>query len=37
MLREWIGSGMPVLFLVHNLLNIRWQGGLFKGKYKPTA
>jgi len=35
MLHEWIGAGMLVLFLVHNMLNIRWYGSLFKGKYKP--
>lgn len=34
-LHEWIGAGMLVLFLTHNLLNIRWYGSLFKGKYKP--
>lgn len=31
---EWFGAGMLLLFLVHNLLNIRWYGSLFKGKYK---
>ncbi len=34
-LHEWIGAGMLVLFLTHNLFNIRWYGSLFKGKYKP--
>ncbi|MDD3745681.1 MAG: DUF4405 domain-containing protein [Anaerostipes sp.] len=32
-LHEWIGAGMIVLFLLHNILNIRWYGNLFKGKY----
>lgn len=32
-LHEWIGAGMLVLFLLHNLLNIRWYGALAKGKY----
>lgn len=32
-LHEWIGAGMLVLFLLHNLLNIRWYGALTKGKY----
>lgn len=32
-LHEWIGAGMLVLFLLHNILNIRWYGGLAKGKY----
>lgn len=31
---EWFGAGMLLLFLAHNLLNIRWYGSLFKGKYK---
>ena len=33
-LHEWFGTGMLVLFLLHNILNIRWYGNLFKGKYK---
>lgn len=32
-LHEWLGVGMLVLFLLHNILNIRWYGNLFKGKY----
>ena len=32
-LHEWIGAGMLVLFLLHNILNIRWYRGLTKGKY----
>lgn len=32
-LHEWFGIGMLVLFLLHNILNIRWYGNLFKGKY----
>lgn len=31
---EWFGAGMLILFIVHNILNIRWYGNLFKGKYK---
>lgn len=30
---EWIGAGMLLLFLLHNLLNIGWYKTLFKGKY----
>ena len=30
---EWLGTGMVVLFLMHNYLNIRWYGYLLKGKY----
>lgn len=32
-LHEWLGTGMVVLFLTHNFLNIRWYGSLLKGKY----
>ena len=30
---EWFGTGMLMLFLVHNLLNFKWYKRLFKGKY----
>ena len=32
---EWIGMGMTVLVIVHQFLNRRWYGALFKGKYNP--
>lgn len=32
-LHEWFGAGMLVLFLLHNALNVKWYGHLFKGKY----
>ena len=32
-LHEWLGAGMLILFLLHNILNIRWYGNLFRGKY----
>lgn len=32
---EWIGAGMFALFFAHNLLNLKWYSGLFKGKYTP--
>lgn len=32
-LHEWFGVGILVLFLLHNILNIRWYRSLFKGKY----
>lgn len=35
-LHEFLGTGMLVLFLLHNILNCRWYGNLFKGKYKPV-
>lgn len=30
---EWFGVFMFLLFILHNALNIRWYGSLFKGKY----
>lgn len=30
---EWFGTGMLVLFLLHNILNIRWYGNLCKARY----
>lgn len=32
-LHEWFGAGELLLFLLHNILNIRWYGNLFRGKY----
>ena len=32
---EYAGAFMLVLFIVHNVLNIRWYKGLFKGHYTP--
>ena len=32
-LHEWIGMGMTVLVIVHQILNRKWYGTLFKGKY----
>lgn len=34
-LHEWLGSGMLLLFLIHNILNFKWYRNLQKGKYKP--
>lgn len=34
MLHEWFGVGELWLFIAHNILNIRWYGNLFKGKYR---
>lgn len=33
-LHEWFGAAMLVLFITHNLLNIKWYKNLFHGKYK---
>ena len=35
-LHEWIGSGLFVLFILHNVLNWRWYGNLVKGRYTPV-
>ncbi len=32
-LHEWIGIVMTVLVIVHQILNRKWYGALFKGKY----
>ena len=29
-LHEWFGAGMLLLFIAHNILNIRWYGNLFR-------
>lgn len=31
---EWFGVFMFLLFIIHNVLNIRWYGNLFRGKYR---
>ena len=30
---EWIGMGMTALVIVHQILNRKWYGAIFKGKY----
>lgn len=35
-LHECFGAAMLVLFITHNILNIKWYKNLFKGKYKPV-
>ena len=32
-LHEWFGIGMTVLLIVHHILNRKWYGALFKGRY----
>ena len=34
-IHEWIGVTMTVLVIIHHILNIKWYGGLFKGRYHP--
>ena len=31
---EWLGIGMTALLIVHHILNIKWYGALFQGKYR---
>ena len=35
MAHEWIGMGMTVLVIIHQVLNRKWYGVLFRGKYNP--
>ena len=35
MAHEWIGMGMTLLVIIHQILNQKWYGALFKGKYNP--
>ena len=32
---EWIGMGMTLTVIVHQILNRKWYGALFKGRYNP--
>ncbi len=32
-LHEWIGIGMTLLVIIHQILNRKWYGAVFKGKY----
>lgn len=32
-LHEWLGTLLFALFILHNLLNIKWYASLFKGRY----
>ncbi len=34
-LHEWIGIGMTVLVIIHQILNRKWYSAIFKGKYNP--
>ncbi len=34
-LHEWIGIGMTVLVIIHQILNRKWYGAIFKGKNNP--
>lgn len=32
---EWVGTGMLALFILHHILNRKWLGAVFRGKYPP--
>ena len=32
-LHEWIGVAAILLFILHNIINIKWDGHVFSGKY----
>lgn len=32
-LHEWLGIGVTMLVIIHQILNFKWYGTLFKGKY----
>ena len=33
---EWIGAGMFVLFIAHQVCNLNWYKNLFRGRYTPV-
>ena len=33
---EWLGVGIFLLFVLHHVLNRKWYGSLFRGKYLPV-
>ena len=35
MAHEWIGMGMTVLVIIHQILNRKWYAAIFRGKYNP--
>lgn len=35
-LHEYLGTGMLVLIIIHVILNRKWYGGIFRGKYSPV-
>ena len=34
-LHEWIGIGMTILVILHQILNRKWYSAVFRGKYNP--
>ena len=35
-LHEWLGATLFLLFIIHHILNLKWYGGIFKGKYTAS-
>ena len=35
-LHEWIGMGMTLTVIIHQILNRKWYAAFFKGKYQPV-
>lgn len=35
-LHEWLGAALFLLFILHHILNLKWYGGIFKGKYTAS-
>lgn len=35
-LHEWLGATLFLLFILHHILNLKWYGGIFKGKYTAS-
>lgn len=36
-LHEWLGAALFLLFILHHILNLKWYGGIFKGKYTASC
>ena len=34
-LHEWIGMGMTLIVIIHQILNRRWYAAIYKGRYNP--
>jgi hypothetical protein len=34
-LHEWLGATMLILFVIHNILNLKWYKNLLNGSYNP--
>ena len=34
-IHEWLGIGMTIILIIHHILNHKWYGAVFKGRYTP--